>query len=264
MRFLNKVALVTGAGSGIGKSIALSLATDGADVVVNDKNGELASVVADEICFLGRRGFALTADVGNETEVHNMVEQSIEIFGQIDFLVNNAGIPDQFVPTVDQSVERWQKVIDTHLKGCYLCSKSVGKYMTERKSGRIVNIASVVGMSGAPMRTAYGPAKAAIIMLTKTLAVEWARYNISVNAVSPGYVLTSMVKSGIDRGIIDDGILKRRIPMGRLGSPEEISEAVLFLLSEAANYINGVNLPVDGGFTAFGSYGDAFDMHSGN
>ncbi len=114
------------------------------------------------------------------------------------------------------------------------------------------------------MRTAYGPAKAAIIMLTRCLAIEWSRYNINVNAVSPGDLLTSMVKNGIDSGMIDDGVPKRRIPMGRLGSPEEISEVVLFLFSEAASYVNGVNLPVDGGFTAFGSYGDAFDMHSRN
>ena len=99
-------------------------------------------------------------------------------------------------------------------------------------------------------------------MLTKCLAIEWAQYNINVNAVSPGYVLTSMVKNGIDKGIIDDKVIRRRVPMGRLGSPEEISEAVLFLLSEAANYINGVNLPVDGGFTAFGTYGDAFNIPS--
>jgi len=262
MRFDNNVALITGAGSGIGKSIALSMAKEGADIVVNDINGELASATAGEVRQLGRVGFPVTADVSSENEVRDMVEKSIEALERIDFLVNNAGIPDQFVPTLEQNAEHWQKVIDTHLRGCYLCSKAVGKYMVERRFGKIVNIASVVGMSGAPMRTAYGPAKAGIIMLTKSLAIEWAQYNINVNAVSPGYILTSMVKAGIALVKSGDKIIRRRIPMGRLGSPEEISEAVLFLLSDAANYITGVNLPVDGGWTAFGSFGDAFNIPS--
>ena len=257
MRFENRVALVTGAGSGIGKSIALALATEGANIVVNDIKGELADTTVDDIKKMGRQGLPVTADVSNEDEVKGMVEKSIDVFGRIDYLVNNAGISDQMIPTIEQSVQYWQRLIDIHLRGCYICSKTIGKHMVDKEFGKIVNISSVVGMDGAPLRTAYGPAKAGIIMLTKTLAIEWARYNINVNAVSPGYTLTPMVENAIKAGVGDVGPLIRRIPMGRLARPEDVSEAVLFLLSDAASYINGVNLPVDGGWTAFGSYGDA-------
>lgn len=260
MRFENKVALVTGSGAGIGKSIALSLAKEGANIIVNDINAESADAVVDEIMKIGRQGLAVTADISSEDEVQSMVEKSIEAFGRIDYLINNAGISDQLVPTLEQKVDRWQRVIDIHLRGCYLCSKAAGKYMVKQSYGKIVNISSVVGIGGAPTRTAYGPAKAGIIMLTKNLAIEWARYNINVNSVSPGYILTDMVQKGIDLGLVDDKTIKRRTPMGRLGRPEEIAEAVLFLLSDAACFINGVNLPVDGGWTSFGSFGDAFDI----
>ncbi len=262
MRFENKVALVTGAGSGIGKEIATSLAREGAHVVVNDAASESAQAAADELQEAGRRALSAPADVSSEDAVQRMLEKSIEAFGRIDLLVNNAGIPDQLGPTVDQKVDLWQRVIDVHLRGSYLCAKAVGKHMVDRKFGRIVNLASVVGMTGAPGRSAYGPAKAGIIMLTKTLAVEWARHGIRVNAVSPGYVRTPLVEKGLGAGVIDENVLVRRTPMGRLGRPEEIAEVVLFLLSDAASYVNGVNLPVDGGWTAFGSYGDAFRVPS--
>ncbi len=260
MRFENRVALVTGAGSGIGKAIATSLAREGADVVVNDLESAPARATAAEIEAAGRRALSAPADVGSEEAVQRMVERSIEAFGRIDLLVNNAGIPDQLGPTVGQKLDLWQRVIDVHLRGAYLCARAVGRHMIERRSGRIVSIASVVGMTGAPGRNAYGPAKAAIIVLTRTLAAEWARHGIHVNAVSPGYVRTPLVEKGIGAGIIDENVLVRRTPMGRLGRPEEIAEVVLFLLSDAASYVNGVNLPVDGGWTAFGSYGDAYRM----
>lgn len=260
MRFKNKVALITGAGSGIGKSIALFLAKEGADIIVNDINSELVNETANDIHNIGRQGLSVTADISSEDEVQSMVEKSVEVFGRIDFLINNAGISDQFVPTIEQKVDYWQRVIDIHLRGCFLCSKEVGKHMIEKRYGKIVNISSVVGIGGSPMRNAYGPAKAGIIMLTKTLAVEWASYNINVNAVSPGYILTPLVEKGIKLGIIDDKVIIRRTPMGRLGRPEEISEVVAFLLSDAASYVNGCNLPVDGGWTSFGSYGDAFNI----
>lgn len=264
MRFDNKVALVTGAGSGIGKAIAMALAREGADVVVNDMGSESTRATAAEIEGAGRRALSASADVSSEEAVNRMVETSIEVFGRIDLLVNNAGIPDQLGPTTAQKVDLWQRVIDVHLRGSYLCAKTVGKHMVERRFGRIVNLASVVGMVGAPGRNAYGPAKAGLIMLTRTLAAEWARHGIHVNAVSPGYIRTPLVEKGLEAGVIDENVLIRRTPMGRLGRPEEIAEVVLFLLSDAASYVNGVNLAVDGGWTAFGSYGDAFKVASGH
>ena len=261
MRFENRVALVTGAGSGIGKAIATSLAREGADVVVNDAAPESARAAAAQIEAAGRRALPAPADVASEGAVQEMVEKSIEAFGRIDLLVNNAGIPDQLGPTVEQKVDLWQRVIDVHLRGSYLCSKAVGRHMIERRFGRIVNMASVVGMTGAAGRNAYAPAKAEEPK-PRTLAVEWARHGIRVNAVSPGYVRTPLVEKGLAAGVIDENVLVRRTPMGRLGRPEEIADVVLFLLSEAASYVNGANLPVDGGWTAFGSYGDAFEVRS--
>jgi len=245
LRFENKVALVTGAGSGIGKSIALALAKEGANVVVNDVNRELADTTVDEIKQLGRQGLSISADISNEIAVQSMVEKTIEVYKQIDFLVNNAGIGDQFIPTIEQKVDLWQRVIDVHLRGCYICSKEVGKHMIKNSYGKIVNISSVVGLGGSPTRNAYGPAKAGIMMLTKTIAIEWAKYNINVNSVSPGYILTPLVEKGISLGVVDDKVVRRRTPMGRLGRPEEIAEAVLFLLSDAASFITGTNLAVD-------------------
>ncbi len=257
MRFGDRVALVTGAGSGIGRAIALALAQEGADVVVNDAVGDRADATAAEIRSSGRRSQPAPGDVASEDAVREIVRKAVATFGRIDLLVNNAGIPDQFVPTTEQESDRWQRVVDVHLRGAFLCSRESGRHMIERRSGRIVNVASVVGMGGAPARNAYGPAKAGLIMLTKTLAVEWARHGIRVNSVSPGYVLTPLVEKGIAAGVVDDRVLVRRTPMGRLARPAEIADAALFLLSDAASYVTGANLPVDGGWTAFGSYGDA-------
>jgi NAD(P)-dependent dehydrogenase (short-subunit alcohol dehydrogenase family) len=241
------VALVTGGSRGIGKAICLAMARKGIRVGVNYLRDGSADEVLKTINKEGGFAIGLQADVSKEAEVKSMVMKMLEKFGRIDYLINNAGISDQIVPIVEQEVERWQRVIDIHLKGTYLCSKEVAKKMIKNNSGRIINISSVAGITGLPMRTAYGPAKAAIINLTKVLAIEWAKFNINVNAVAPGYIRTEMVEDYIQRGILNENELKKRIPNGKLGTGDDIAEIVLFLCSKGAQYINGAIIVVDGG-----------------
>jgi 3-oxoacyl-[acyl-carrier protein] reductase len=249
MADFDPVALVTGGSRGIGKAICLAMAHKGIKVGVNYLRNGSADEVLKTINKEGGFAIGLQADVSKEAEVKSMVMKMLEKFGRIDYLINNAGISDQIVPVVEQEVERWQSVIDINLKGTYLCSKEVAKIMIKNNSGRIINISSVVGINGLPMRTAYGPAKAAIINLTKALAIEWAKFNINVNAVAPGYVRTEMVEDYIQRGILNEDELKKRIPAGKLGTGDEIAEVILFLCSRGARYINGSTIVVDGGWS---------------
>ena len=249
MSYLNSVALVTGGSRGIGKAICLTMARKGIKVGVNYLRDGSADEVLKTINEEGGTAIGLQADVSKELEVKSMVMEMLEKFGRIDYLINNAGISDQTVPAVEQDVERWQKVIDIHLKGTYLCSKEVAKTMIKNNSGRIINISSIVGINALPMRTAYGPAKAAIINLTKVLAIEWAKFNINVNAVAPGYIRTEMVEDYIQRGIVNENDLKKRIPTGKLGTGDEVAEVILFLCSMGASYINGATIVVDGGLS---------------
>ncbi len=252
MRLLNKIGIVTGAGSGIGKATALTCAREGADVVVFDLNREAAEAAVREIRGVGRRGLAVQGDVTEEADIDRLAEASMREFGRIDLLVNNAGIADQIVPTLEQSVQVWERVMDIHLKGMYLCCRRVGQEMVRQLEGRIVSISSIAGFVGFPMRTAYGPAKAGIAQLTRVLAVEWAKYNIRVNAIAPGYVRTPLVEAVLEEGKVEEKRLAERTPLGRLARPEEIAAAALFLLSDESSYITGVTLPVDGGWLAYG------------
>jgi len=246
-----KVALVTGSGSGIGKAMITILAKEQAAVIVADINESNAMEVAQSLSGqYGVPALAVKVDVSDAVSVDNMVNETIRAFGTLDILVNNAGIGQEFAPTIEQSIERWDKITDTHLRGTYLCSRRAGQWMVNRKSGNIINIASIVGCGGFPMRTAYGPAKAGIINMTEVLAVEWAPYNIRVNCIAPGYILTPLIDKKMEAGILNtDGIVKHT-PLGRLGSPEDIAQAALFLVSENASFITGVTLPVDGGWLA--------------
>jgi len=243
LKLAGKVALVTGAAQGIGKAIALLLAQNGADVVVSDINVEKANDTAREVKALGRKSVAMKVDVAKLDDVERMVEAILAQFGQIDILVNNAGIArDKLILRMTE--EDWDAVLNINLKGTFNCTKAVVRHMSKQRSGKIVNIASVVGEMGNPGQGNYAASKAGVIGFTKTIAREFAQRGINVNAIAPGYIETPMTDALPDK-VKDE--LKRMIPMDRLGKPEDVAEAVLFLVSESANYITGQVLNVNGG-----------------
>jgi len=230
-----KVAIITGGRRGIGKAIALALAEAGADIAVCDRvidDGEL-NAVAEEVERLGRRSLAVKADITQKSDVDSMVRRVVDGFGVIDILVNNAAM-NIMAPLLELREEGWDKIIDTDLKGYYLCSQAVGKIMVEQKRGNIINIASTAAMYTAPEMGAYCIAKAGVVMLTKILAVELAQYNIRVNAIAP-----SMVKTKFSQPLWSDPEslkqIEAGIPLGRLAEPEDITGSVLFLASDASS-----------------------------
>lgn len=254
-----RTAVVTGAGSGIGRETALRLAEAGHAVVVNDLVPERADAVAAEIQEAGGQALAHPGDVTDEESVRGLAERVGQWRGRVDVLVNNAGKADSVTPTVQQEVDDWQHVMDVCLRSAYLCSRQVaGDFMLPQRRGRIVNVASIAGVVGLPMRNAYSAAKAGVVMMTRTMASEWAGQGITVNAVAPGYIRTAMLQELVDAGRVDEAVLRRRIPSGELGEPGDVAAAVLFLASDAARYITGVTVPVDGGWCAFGAAGDAY------
>ena len=243
LKLKGRVALITGAAQGIGKSIALLLAQNGADIVVSDINLERAEETAKEIESIGSQAMAIKVDVANLKNVEQMVEAILEKFGKIDILVNNAGITrDKLILRMTE--EDWDAVLNVNLKGTFNCTKVVVRHMAKQRSGKIVSIASVVGEMGNAGQANYSASKAGVIGLTKTIAREFAQRGINVNAIAPGYIETPMTE------ILPEKVkeeLKQLIPMERLGKPEDVAEAVLFLVSEESNYITGQVLNVNGG-----------------
>jgi 3-oxoacyl-[acyl-carrier protein] reductase len=243
VRLKGKVALVTGAAQGIGKAVALLLARNGADIVVSDINLEKAEETVKEIESIGPRAMAVKVDVANLDHVEQMVGTILEKFGKIDILVNNAGVTrDKLILRMTE--EDWDLVLNVNLKGTFNCTKAVVRHMAKQRSGKIVNIASVVGEMGNAGQVNYSASKAGVIGLTKTMAREFAQRGINVNAIAPGYIETPMTEVLADK-VKEE--LKRLIPMERLGKPEDVAEAVLFLVSEESNYITGHILNVNGG-----------------
>tara|TARA_R110001599_G_scaffold157503_1_gene343868 strand:- start:11120 stop:11914 length:795 start_codon:yes stop_codon:yes gene_type:complete len=241
--------LVTGAAKGLGREMASSFAAAGARVVVNDLDVDAVARTVGEI---GKQAFGAPGDVADEAAVRGIVKAAHEWLGGIDVLINNAGIADQVVPTVEQSLDVWQRVIDVHLRGTYLMSREVGRLMLPVRQGCIINLSSVAGLVGLPGRNAYSAAKAGVVMMTRTLATEWGHYGIRVNAVAPGYVSTLLLRGLLDSGRVRFEPLIQRTPLNRLGRPEEVAGCVLFLASSAASFITGATLAVDGGWTAVG------------
>ena len=240
----DKVAVVTGAARGIGKAIADTLARSGADVVVVDIQADLAEITAGEIATgTGRRMIALKVDVADRESVGHMVDHTIEEFGRLDILVNNAGITrDNLIMRMKE--EDWDQVLDINLKGAFNCSQAVVRQMMKQHYGRIVNISSVSGVSGQAGQTNYSSSKAGLIGFTKALAKEVGSRNITVNAVAPGFIETELT-ADLPREIRDMSI--KLTPVGRFGTPQDIANAVAFLVSDEASFITGVTLQVDGG-----------------
>ena len=238
-----KVAIVTGGAQGIGQAIAHLLAKNGADVVIVDINQEKAHQCAREIESLGRKALAVQADISNFSEAQNFGKTVMDMFGKIDILVNNAGITrDGFFLKMKE--EDWESVISVNLKSVFKCSKAVIRYMSKQRSGKVINIASVVGQIGNVGQANYAASKAGIIGFTKTMAQEFGARGINVNAVAPGFIDTLMTRSLPETA--KEWFLKN-IPMGRMGTPEEVAEAVLFLATDASKYITGQVINVNGG-----------------
>jgi NAD(P)-dependent dehydrogenase (short-subunit alcohol dehydrogenase family) len=248
------VVVITGAADGIGWATAQIFAGHGYRVALIDINAVSA---AEKARSLGEGHLAIGCDVSKEAEVRAAFNTIETQFGGIDALVNNAGIGSPHLPTSEQTVESFERILGIHLTGTFLFSREAHAVMARRGVGSIVNIGSIAGLTGLPRRNAYGAAKAGIASMTKSMACEWASAGIRVNAVAPGFVATALVKKLEADGFVDTPRLNRRIPMGRLARPEEIAEAIYFLSSPAASYITGTILSVDGGWTAFGDSGDA-------
>ena len=243
-----KKAIVTGSSQGLGREIAVGLAEQGASLILADiVYPEETAILVERI---ESRCLPIQADVSDEAAVKEMVEKSVSEFGKIDILVNNAGITQTgFTPTEDTLVEEWDRVIQVNLRGTFLCSKYLGKQMIGKGGGNIINIASTAGFNGVPRASAYCASKAGVILLTKSLALEWAKYNIRVNAIAPHYLETELTKGVRVSDKVFDGIIKQ-IPLRRFAKPEEILGTLLLLASPASSYITGSVIVVDGGFLA--------------
>ncbi|MFC2023066.1 3-oxoacyl-[acyl-carrier-protein] reductase, partial [Chloroflexota bacterium] len=244
MDLSGRVALVTGSGRGIGRVIALRLAEAGANVVVNDV-GETAEAVAGEIRAMQRQSLAVIADVSKSPEANRLVEIAMTEMGQLDILVNNAGITRDHL-LMRMSDEDWDSVLNVDLKSVFLCTRAVLKHMIKQRRGRIISIASIVGVVGNRGQANYAAAKAGIIGFTRTVAKEVASRGVTANAIAPGFIETEMTRQ-LEESWKDE--LKQRIPLGYLGAPQDVAETVAFLASEEARYITGQVLGVDGGMS---------------
>jgi 2-deoxy-D-gluconate 3-dehydrogenase len=244
----SKVAIVTGAGRGMGYQIALALARYGADLVICSRTVSELESVAAEIEQSGRRVLIQQVDIQNVSDIDAAVKAAEDTFGRIDILINNAGIniPQ---PAEDLTEDAWDAIMNTNVKGLFFCAQAVGRVMIRQKKGKIINISSQAGEVGIPLRAAYCCSKGAVNQLTKVLALEWAEHNINVNAISPTFIETPFTKPMFDKPGFRDFVLSK-IPWGRIGKPEDVTGALIYLASEASDLVTGSILLIDGGWTA--------------
>ena len=239
----DRVAIVTGASRGIGKNIALLMAKNGAKIVASARNQELLDALVAEIKSFGGEAIAVAGDVSKTEAANNLIATAVESYGQVDILVNNAGITKDGL-ILRMKDEDWDSVLDINLKGAFICTRAAAKVMTKKRYGRIINISSVVGEMGNAGQANYCASKAGLIGLTKSNARELAKRNVTVNAITPGFIATDMTDEISDKAKDE---LSAQIPLGHLGEAEDIAEAVLFLASERSKYITGQVLGVNGG-----------------
>ncbi len=247
-RLDGKVALVTGASRGIGRAYALALAEAGADVAIVGRRLATLEPVAAEIAGLGREALSVPADMGNLEDIAAVVARVQERWGHIDILANNAGLVNR-APAVEYTAEMWDEVMRVNIRGAFFMAQAVGRVMIEQGGGKIINTASLLSAIGVPYIPAYTAAKGGIGQLTKSLAVEWAQYHINVNAIAPGYVRTELTKALQEDPARSDWVLQRT-PMQRWAEPEELKGAMVFLASQASDFVTGQIIYVDGGWTA--------------
>lgn len=245
---IGKTALVTGGGTGLGRVMALALAEAGADVAVAARRRERLEEAAAEIRSRGRRSAVVELDLTDPAEAARAVAEAEAALGPLDILVNNSGVSGEGW-AAELPLERWDQVMATNLRGAFLMCQAAGRGMIERKGGSIVNVASVAGMIGVRMLVAYSASKGGLIQLTRTLALEWARHGVRVNALAPGYFLTDLNRGHFSTEA-GERMVRNHIPMGRLGQPPELAGAVVFLASEASSFVTGAVLTVDGGQSA--------------
>lgn len=244
-----KVAIISGAGQGIGRGIALGLADKGATVVLVDINMQTAEAVANELQSKKQGALAVQADISVSSEVESAVSKVLDEFGRIDILVNNAGL-GLLIPTIAMTEEQWEKTVNVNLKGTFFFCQNVGRQMIKQKGGKIINIASVGGHGGIPEMAAYCATKGAIISLTRSIAIEWAEYNIKVNSVSPGMTETSLARNLREQSPEIFKQREKRVPLGRTGQVQDVMSVVVFLAGQESDYITGQDIVVDGGLLA--------------
>jgi 2-deoxy-D-gluconate 3-dehydrogenase len=243
-----KVALVTGAGRGIGYHIAIALAKYGADIVVCSRTVSELEKVSTEIENLGRKTLIQSLDIMDIKSIPTIVDNSMKTFGHIDILVNNAGI-NRPQWAIEVTEDNWDEVINTNLKALFFTAQAVGRVMIKQKKGKIINITSDAGVVGLPRRAAYCASKGGANLVTKVLALEWAPYNINVNAIASAFIKTPLTEPMFEEDGFRDYVLGQT-PLNRIGEPHDVTGAVIFLASEASNYITGSVMLVDGGWTA--------------